>query len=111
MDHDERSVRLFLKSFHGQFVSGKVISRRLGGRRRFEEDPLWVMPLLNRMLEKGILETDPSGHYRLVPPDRTVKVKRTWMSPNVKRILARSSRDFSQVVSIDDEEEDEELEK
>jgi hypothetical protein len=105
MDYDERSVRIFLKGYPGQYVSPRVISRRLGGRRRYHDDPLWVLPILTRLVEKGLVETDPLGHFRLKKADATDPRKRTYISPQVKRILDRSSKDFSTVISIDDEEE------
>lgn len=106
MDYDERSVRIFLKGYPGQFVSPRVISRRLGGKRRYHDDPLWVMPILQKLLEKGYLESDPQGHYRLRKLEPTDRRKRTWISPQVKRILDRSSKDFTKVIKIDDEEEE-----
>jgi predicted transcriptional regulator len=109
MDYDERSIRIFLKSYPGQFVSARVISRRLGGRRRYHEDPLWVMPFLNRLVDKGIVESDAQGHFRLRPRDPISGMKRTWVSPQVKRILDRSSKDFAKVINLDDDEEEEEL--
>jgi hypothetical protein len=106
MDYDERSVRIFLRSYPGQFVSARVISRRLGGKRRYHEDPLWVLPVLNKLVEKGVVETDPQGHFRLKKTDPTDRSKRAWISPQVKRILERSSRDFSTVIAIEEEEEE-----
>ena len=106
MDYDERSVRIFLRSYPGQFVSARVISRRLGGKRRYHDDPLWVLPILNKLVEKGVVETDPQGHFRLMKTDTIDRSKRTWISPQVKRILERSSRDFSTVITIEEEEEE-----
>jgi len=106
MDYDERSIRVFLRSYPGQFVSARVISRRLGGKRRFHDDPLWVMPFLNRLMDKGLVETDDQGHYRLKRVDRLDGSKRTWVSPQVKRILDRSARDFGKVITLDEEDED-----
>jgi hypothetical protein len=105
MDYDEKSVRIFLKGYPGQFVSARVISRRLGGRRRYHDDPLWVMPILTKLLEKGLVETDPQGHYRLKKVEPTDRRKRQWMSPQVRRILNRSQHDFSRVITIDEDEE------
>jgi hypothetical protein len=105
MDYDERSVRIFLKGYPGQSVSARVISRRLGGRRRYHDNPLWVMPILTKLVEKGVVETDAQGHFRLKKVDPTDPRKRTYISPQVKRILERSSRDFSTVITIEDDEE------
>ncbi|MCU0772025.1 MAG: hypothetical protein MUE94_09710 [Verrucomicrobia bacterium] len=106
MDYDERSVRLFLRGYPGQFVSARVISRRLGGKRRYHEDPLWVVPILNRLVDKGVVETDAQGHFRLKKADPLDARKRTWLSPQVKRILERSAKDFAKVIKIDEDEEE-----
>lgn len=106
MDYDERSVRIYLKSYPGQFVSARVISRRVGGRRRYYEDPLWVMPILNKLVDKGVVEADAQGHFTLKKQDSTDFRKRTHISPQVKRILERSSRDFGKVIAIDEDEDD-----
>ena len=104
MDYDERSVRTFLKGYPGQFVSARVISRRLGGRKRYHDDPLWVLPILTKLVGKGLVETDPQGHFRLKKIDPADRRKRAWLSPQVQRILERSSRDFATVITIEDDE-------
>lgn len=105
MDYDERAVRIFLKGYPGQFVSARVISRRLGGRRRYHEDPLWVMPLLTKLADKGLVETDAQGHFRLKKAEPSDRRKRTFISPQYRRILERSSKDFTKVITVDEEEE------
>lgn len=106
MDYDERSLRIFLKGYPGQFVSARVISRRLGGKRRYHDNPLWVLPILSKLVEKGHVETDAQGHFRIRKPDPTDHRKRTYLSPQVKRILDRSSRDFSKVIVIEEDDDE-----
>jgi len=106
MDYDERSVRIFLKGYPGQYVSARVISRRLGGRRRYHENPLWVLPILSKLVDKGIVEADALGHFRLKKVDPSDRRKRTFLSPQVKRILERSSGNFTHVITIDEEDDD-----
>jgi hypothetical protein len=106
MDYDERSVRIFLKGYPGQFVSARVISRRLGGRRRYHEDPLWVMPILSKLVDKGMVEADAQGHFALKKADSSVLGKRTHISPQVRRILERSAKDFGKAIAIDDDDDD-----
>lgn len=106
MDYDERSVRIFLKGYPGQFVSARVISRRLGGRQRYYQDPLWVMPILTKLVDKGFVETDEQGHFRLKKLDPAATPQRTWVSPQVRRILERSSKDFTKVYEIDVDEDE-----
>ena len=107
MDYDERSIRDFLKGYPGRYVSMRVIARRVGGKRRSFEDPQWAIPLLNSMQEKGVVEANDQGHYRLkkvAPIDRS---NRRWVSPQYRRILEQSSKNFSKVINLDADEENE----
>ena len=54
----------YLKTAPNKFVSLLEISRRAGGRRRFEESPDWAKNLLTPMVEAGVLEVNSRGHYR-----------------------------------------------
>ena len=68
MDADQNEISQFLRSFQDQFVSGKEICRRAGGKWRFREDPGWALPILRRMLESKLVETDIDGRFRLFQP-------------------------------------------
>jgi hypothetical protein len=98
MEADEREVILFLKSWSGQYVALKEICRRASGKTRFREDPHWAVPVLAQLVDKGVVESDSTGHYRL----KLVKKKpKRWVSPQVQKILEQSGRTFE----IKDEEE------
>jgi hypothetical protein len=86
MDAEEREICDFLKSWPDQFVSQREICRRAGGKWRFREDPNWAWPALSRMVEKGIVESDAAGHFRLMPETKDDKKKR-WISPLLKKTL------------------------
>jgi hypothetical protein len=104
MDADERDICNYLKSWPGQFVYGRDIARRAAGKWRFREDPGWATPVLTRLVEQGLVESDSTGQYRL----RIKKEKpKKWVSPEIKEILDKSSKDFSQVFEIDDPEDEE----
>ena len=103
MDADERDICLYVKGFPGQFVSFGEISRRAGGKRRYRNEPEWAVPVLSRMVEKGILESDSTGHYRLKIRPKKERPAR-WVSPEIKRILERSGRNFDGVFEVDAEE-------
>ena len=104
MNADEREICLYLKGWPGQFVSMAEIARRAGGKRRFRDDPNWAVPTLSRLLEKGILESDATGHYRLKPRSKKEQRKR-WVSPQIQRILEKSGKKFDQTfeIEVDDE--------
>lgn len=93
MDADEREICDFLKSWPGHYVAVREICRRAGGKWRYREDPNWALPVLVRLLELGIIESDSSAHYRLKPLEKRAKSKR-WISPQIERILKESGKEI-----------------
>jgi len=89
MDGDEREIFYFLKSRGDEFVNAKEIARRAGGKKRFFDDPEWARLILVRMTERGILEADSLGRYRIKPVGKKGKNKR-WVSPDIAKILQES---------------------
>ena len=105
MDADQNEICQFLKSFQDQFVSGKEICRRAGGKWRFREEPTWALPILRRMLDSRIVETDVDGRFRLAQQsvDTQFARKKVWVSPAIQRILEESGRNFG-VFELDKDE-------
>jgi len=89
MDGDEREIFQFLKSRGEEYVNAVEIARRAGGKRKFYEDADWAKPILVRMTERGILQSDALGRYRVKPVARKGKDKR-WVSPDIAKILQES---------------------
>jgi hypothetical protein len=54
------------------------------------------------MLERGILELDAEGAYRLKPMPKSETSKR-WVAPHIVAILKKSGRRFDDVVKQEDE--------
>jgi hypothetical protein len=102
MDPDETYICTYLKSLPGQFISRREICRRAAGRKRFRDDPAWAAPILVRLVEKKILESDSTGHYRLKPKEKRGTQKK-WVSPQIKKILEQSGRNFTHVIEDDEE--------
>ena len=95
MDADEQAICEYLRSWSGQWVALREISRRACGKKRYNEDAYWANQLVVRMVEKGLIQTDSAGHYRLQPPEkRDSKTKKKWVAPHIKRILEQSGKDF-----------------
>lgn len=65
MNSDEVRIVDFLNEFPDEFVSVTEISKKLGKGRRYKEDRTWARPVLRRMEMDGLLESNPSGDYRL----------------------------------------------
>jgi hypothetical protein len=103
MDADEKEICDFLRSWPGQFVSHREICKRAGGKWRYRDDPKWAIPILTGMVGKGILESDASGHFRLLPER---KEKRKEVSQEVKDILERG-KGVDGVTEIEDPGESE----
>ena len=89
MDTDERDIFQFLKTWGGEFTNAKEVARRAGIKKRFYEDPDWARPILMRMVERGILESDVQGRFRIKP---VVKKRQTrqWIAPDIAKILKES---------------------
>jgi DNA-binding IclR family transcriptional regulator len=86
MDSDEREIFHFLKTWGNEFVSVKEIARRASGKKKFYENPEWAKPILMHMQERGLVESDTLGRYRLKPVSKKDKQKR-WVSPDIAKIL------------------------
>ncbi len=65
-------VLAYLKTIPGNFVSLAEISRRAGGRRRFDESPSWAKHLMLPLREAGLIEINARGHYRIVAEESSV---------------------------------------
>jgi|ERR1700733_4763803 len=89
MDADEREIFYFLKTWGEEYVSVKEIARRAGGKKKFHENPEWAKPLLMRMQERGVVESDATGRYRVKPVKKQDKSKR-WVAPDIAKILQES---------------------
>jgi hypothetical protein len=103
MDSDEQEVLWYLKSWHGQYVSALEIARRASHKRRFQEEPQWAVPVLQRLVDKAMIESDANGHYR-IPCEQAEKKKRCWVAPHLRSVLLNSGKDFGDIIDISDED-------
>lgn len=58
-------VIAYLKTAPGKYVSLPEISRRAGGKRKFEESPGWAKTVMPTLVEAGFIEVNARGHYRV----------------------------------------------
>ena len=103
MDADEQDICNYLKQWQKQFISGREICRRAGGKWRFRDNPYWANQPLLRLVEKQILETDPGGHFRLVQKGKKQRQEK-WISPQLKKILEQGGKTFEDL-EIDSSED------
>ncbi len=104
VDADERDICLYLKGFPDQFISAREIARRAGGKWRYREEPNWAAPVLTRLVEKAVIESDATGHYKLIRTKKKEKKKR-WISPQMKEILERSGKKFEETIQLEETDE------
>lgn len=105
MDAAERDVYQFLKGWKTDYVSVREICRRAGGKSRYREDQNWAKPVINRMMERGIIESDGNGHYRLKAPKAKEKMQR-WVAPQIAEALKSSGKGFETIIISEAELED-----
>jgi hypothetical protein len=86
MDADERDIFQYLKTWGKEYVGVKEICRRAGSKKRYHADPNWAIPLLVIMTERGELERDAAGRFRVKPKSKTKHGGR-WISPEIEEIL------------------------
>ena len=99
MEQEEKEIIAYLKSVPGQFISGREIARRAGGKCRHRDEPKWAAPFHQQLLEKKIDESDSTGHYRLIVKEDKKNSQKKWVSPQMKRILEQSGKAFTHVIS------------
>jgi hypothetical protein len=66
--YEERLIIDFLKSQSKSSFSVSEICRRAGGRRMYEDDARWAVPVLLALRDRRIIEADASGHYQWREP-------------------------------------------
>ena len=89
MDGDEREIFNYLKTWgHTVFCDAAAIPKRAGNKRYFV-DPNWAKPVLMRMADRGLLEHDVMGRFRIEPVSRKDKHQR-WVAPDIAKILQDS---------------------
>ncbi len=87
MSSDEQAIFQYLKTMGDAFVNPKEVSRRAGTKQRYHAEPDWAKPLMVSLAERGILESNTRGLFR-IKPDGKAKHKQRWVSPDIEKILA-----------------------
>ncbi len=86
MSSDERDIFNYLQTWGDEFINPKEVCRRAGTKKRFYDDPEWARPIMSAMADRGILESDMSGRYRVKAEPKKGHNKR-WVSPDIEKIL------------------------
>lgn len=85
MESDERDIFQYLKTWGQEFVGVREICRRAAPKKRSQGNPDWAVPYLQSMTERGVLERDALGRYRVKPKEK--KSGGHWVSPEIEKIL------------------------
>ena len=63
---DEKAVLDYLKTSPHAFFAAREICRRAAGKAQWEENRYWAIPVLDRLLVAGRVETDAANHFRIL---------------------------------------------
>ncbi len=94
MNTEESQVLEHLKTFPEVFFSPREIAREVGGKKRYREEPDWAKPILKRLLNRDLVETDSMNRYRLKPEEEKRKPK-FHVAPHIAEILRKSGKAFA----------------
>jgi hypothetical protein len=98
MDADEKDIFRYLCSDPENFIPVSLICRHAGGKHRHRAAPDWAKPALIRMTERGILETDALGSYRLKSAPAQNNNAQCWVSPQIAALLRKNNKKYEQVI-------------
>lgn len=105
MDADERDVYYYMKAHGREYVPVPEICRRAGSRRRFRFHSDWATPVISRMTERGILETDETGRYRLKPRPQIDMTGKVWASKQLVELLQSKGKPIDHLLVHQDDDE------
>jgi hypothetical protein len=107
MTSEEIEIYQYLKSRSGEFINSNEISRHVA-KRRCRANPQWALPLLAHMLERGIVESDANGAYRisslLLAKIEADRKKQKWVAPHIRLIFEKRRQDLCPTGASDDPE-------
>jgi hypothetical protein len=91
MSSEELGIYNYLKSHPLRSINSREICRRAAGLRRYRGNPDWAVPVLVLMREKGIVESEDGGCFRISRQflDQLEERRRRsrWLAPEIKRII------------------------
>ncbi len=67
---EELMILSFLKTNPEEFFSGGEVCRKAGNKKLAAKNPRWALTYLIALRDKGLVEADANGHYRVKPERR-----------------------------------------
>jgi hypothetical protein len=84
----------FLKTAPEAFFSERQIARKAGQKGQFRDNPDWAKPILFRLVNEEIIQTDAFGHYRIAPEVKKSRERSIPLAPAIAKALASSGKVF-----------------
>lgn len=66
LGEEEQLILRYLQQLNGAGATAREICRKAGTKDRWKENERWADPFLRSLRDKGLIETDAGGHYKLV---------------------------------------------
>ena len=104
MDADERAIYYYLKSLRPKSAPVQDIGRCAGSKHRFRYNRDWAKPGLQRMMERGIVETNGDACYRLKPIPREYTRGRCWATEEIAAVLKANGKSCHNLFTPEDED-------
>ncbi len=105
MDADERDIYYYMKAQGRDYIPVPEICRRAGGKKRFRVHSDWAAPVISRMTQRGILEVDTTGRYRLKPRPEIDMTGKSWASRDLVKLLQARGKAVAHLVVHQDDDE------
>jgi hypothetical protein len=67
LGYEGQLIVSFLKTAPKDFFAEREIARKAGQKGQFRANPDWAKPILFRLANEDIIQTDAFGHYRIAP--------------------------------------------
>lgn len=108
MTADEQEIINYLQTCGAEFVGAAEICRRATIKKRYHKEPDWAKPILLSMKDRGILEADNQGRYRLKIASKRHAIKQ-WIAPDIEKILRDNDLEVDRAAREADSENPEHL--
>ena len=72
LNADEQCIIQYLKCCGEGGASAREVGRKASSKDRWKDDERWAYGPLSALKDKGLIETDPGGKFRL-PPAKNAK--------------------------------------
>ncbi len=65
LGEEEQIIVKYLQQLGGAGATAREICRKSATKDRWKENERWAMPFVQALRDKGLIEIDAGGHYKL----------------------------------------------